>query len=565
MTISLGVIYLDGYFQDDDMVFSSKYFLFNKIFTDIVQISMNMLFMLDIDLIFIPILFDDNGFIDKISLEETFNLHPNVDQFIFSGTTIFVNILIENYFRYYPEKILYCVNSSQSGSDFNDNIIRLLPNDYGLNNFIANLYLRKNNFDLFYFTSSEYTKNDGIIQEGQLQINTTKKVIDDFLVEQNRQITTNPILFSLQNPEDFYNNMNINMAATDYYSLNYYTILDIPYVPNEKAINDLEFSSKYADGGTKVLNRISDKGIVSYNNGIITYSDKIIPQIEKFIAYLINFKFESSKKIVVYITYSEFPILLSKLSSRFTKKFMDTMSESLVFILSNIHNIEIYSWDLFNDPKTDTLWYNQGYTWYELLSNFEVKIHIPRVDQSMFHLYSLINDYLKNGVFLNTDVDLKLGNTSQPALEAVFNALQLIYHFNKNNINIRSYISSYFQNARLLQFNNNIVFNNNMDSIYGLYVATTYFFENEESIGTRNVSSNVKNANAFTFIKGDECRPVTTIIGRKDDSKITNICVRKISNCDGFAHRVPSSSLVLKNVCFRCLNELCKSFPKGGK
>ena len=204
MTISLGVIYLDGYFQDDDMVFSSKYFLFNKIFTDIVQISMNMLFMLDIDLIFIPILFDDNGFIDKISLEETFNLHPNVDQFIFSGTTIFVNILIENYFRYYPEKILYCVNSSQSGSDFNDNIIRLLPNDYGLNNFIANLYLRKNNFDLFYFTSSEYTKNDGIIQEGQLQINTTKKVIDDFLVEQNRQITTNPILFSLQNPEDFY-------------------------------------------------------------------------------------------------------------------------------------------------------------------------------------------------------------------------------------------------------------------------------------------------------------------------------------------------------------------------
>ena len=291
----------------------------------------------------------------------------------------------------------------------------------------------------------------------------------------------------------------------------------------------------------------------------------LIPQIEKFIAYLINFKFESSKKIVVYITYSEFPILLSKLSSRFTKKFMDTMSESLVFILSNIHNIEIYSWDLFNDPKTDTLWYNQGYTWYELLSNFEVKIHIPRVDQSMFHLYSLINDYLKNGVFLNTDVDLKLGNTSQPALEAVFNALQLIYHFNKNNINIRSYISSYFQNARLLQFNNNIVFNNNMDSIYGLYVATTYFFENEESIGTRNVSSNVKNANAFTFIKGDECRPVTTIIGRKDDSKITNICVRKISNCDGFAHRVPSSSLVLKNVCFRCLNELCKSFPKGGK
>jgi hypothetical protein len=237
------------------------------------------------------------------------------------------------------------------------------------------------------------------------------------------------------------------------------------------------------------------------------------------------------------------------------------MSESLIFVLSNIHNIDIYSWELFNDPKTDILWYNQGYTWYNILSNFNVKIHVPRVDQSMFHIYSLINNYLNNFIFNNPNIDLKLGSTSQPALEALFNALQLIYHFNKNNINIRSYISSYFQNAKLLQFNNNIVFNSNMDNIYGLYVATTYFFENEDSIGTRNPNrSTNRNPNLTTPVKNpkDECSAKILTISSRSAPNLRTFCSSETKPC-GIAY-VPKGMDKTKlnnSTCYRCLEEVC--------
>ena len=36
-----------------------------------------------------------------VSLENKLNEYPDLNQFIFSGTTVYTNILIDNYFRYF--------------------------------------------------------------------------------------------------------------------------------------------------------------------------------------------------------------------------------------------------------------------------------------------------------------------------------------------------------------------------------------------------------------------------------------------------------------------------------
>ena len=571
MTINLGIIHENIVSID------------NIIFIDIVMECANILSITDI--LFIPILIDfNNNNFNQANLEIIFNEYPECNQFIYAGKTPKLNMIIDEYFRYYPEKILYSVDSSRIGSDYNDNVFRLLPNDYGLINFIANIYLKNNNFDLFYFTGSFYTeKNEnGVIDyfiDNQGNIDTTQFVINEFLKSINKTIVYNPIPFSTNTLDDFNNTLKINMARNEYYTTNCYTVLNIPYVPNTNAIQDSEFYSEYYSIAPSLFFKVSDKAISSYNNGVITYSDnRYIPQIEKFISYLLNFNYTTSKKIVVFISYAEFPILLAKIASRFSIDFIETMKNNLVFILSTFHNRDEYTWDLFNNAKTNMLWYNNGYTWYKLLELFNVKIHFPRTDQSMFYLYLLLNEHLKT---IYSGYDFKLDKTAQPSIEAVFNALNLLYHFNKNNIDIRSYITSYFQNSKLLQFQNNLVLNSNMDSIYGVYVATTFFFEGETAIGSRIYNlieqQNIKELNNEqinsqltratvtnqTVKAQDQCKPVTTIIeiNSRPALKLA-LCERKLLTC-GSAIRTSKNDRLLKNTCYRCSAALCKTYTQA--
>jgi hypothetical protein len=578
MSIKLGIIYINGFYDPENIAISSNYYFINELFPYLVIECANILSINDIIFISIPITFDEN--LNQSYLESIFNQNPDCNHFIFSGTTIYLSMLINEYFRYYPEKIIYSVNSSQIGSDYNDNVFRLLPNDYGLNNFIANIYLKNKNFDLFFFTGSYYTQANGIISEGVEQISTSLSVINDFLKSIGKTMKPNPVPFLLNSLEDFNLNLRTYTSQADYYSTNYYTSLNIPYVPNSKALEDNEFYSQYYNSSPNLFYKVSDKAISSYNtnNGVITYSDNsIIPQIEKFISYLYNYDFTSEKSIVVYISYAEFPILLSKLASRFNVDTMKKMENTLVFILSNIHNRDEYTWDLFNSNKTNTLWYNNSYNWYNLLDLFNVKIHFPRCDQSMFYLYSLLNNYFLELI----EYDLKLDRTAQPGLEAVFNALNLVYHFNKNNINIRSFITSYFQNSKLLQFQNNMVFNSNMDSIYGVYVATTFFFEGETAIGSRNftlleqltnnelnIDQNINRqitrstASDQAFIKGDKCRPVTSVITKTSSSQLKLVLCERKRDC-GVATKTAKNDRLLKDTCYRCNAAVCKKVVKA--
>jgi len=180
-------------------------------------------------------------------------------------------------------------------------------------------------------------------------------------------------------------------------------------------------------------------------------------------------------------------------------------------------------------------------------------------------MYTLLNNALNDSIFSGTNIDLKLGNSSQPAIEAILNALQLIYHFNKNNIDIRSYISSYFQHSKLLQFQNNIVLNSNMDCVYGLYVATTYFYE--DSIGVKDMSRGPSSANStvLSVKPGDTCKPITAILNKTSSSAIISaLCFSKPTTC-GIAIKTPASALFLKNTCFRCSADLCNTLTKGCK
>jgi hypothetical protein len=575
MTIKLGVIYLEGFFDIDDMVFSSNYYFVNDIFPYLVMECANILSINDIEFISIPILFDEN--LNHTVLESIFGQYPNCNHFIFPGTTPSLSLLINEYFRYYPEKILYSVNSSQIGSDYNDNVFRLLPNDYGLNNFIANLYLKNKNFDLFFFTGSYYTQEKGIISEGNEQISNSISIINEFLKSIGKTMTTNPIQFSYNLLADFNINLNANITQNDYYNTNFYTALNIPYVPNTNAIEDSEFYSQYYLNSTTLFFRVSDRSISSYNNGVVSYADNtFIPQIEKFITYLLNFNFTKNKSIVVYISYAEFPILLSKLASRLSTQFMESIEDHLIFILSNIHNKDDYTWDLFNNNKTNTLWYNNGYKWYDLLKLFNVKIHFPRTDQSMFYLYSLINEHFLNLI----NYDLKLDKTAQPGIEAVFNALNLLYHFSKNNINIRSFITSFFQNSKLLQFQNNLVLNNNMDSVYGVYVATTFFFEGELAIGSRNfnlieqLNNNLNNSEQImrqvtrstassSNSRGCTASNATIIDVTSRPQLIQDLCLKKPKECGNAT--IAAKSYKIKNNCYKCSAKVCKLITRGGR
>ena len=604
----LGLIYNNGgdvNNSDDDTDKSIKekdYYMINSTFPYLVKECGNILTMNDIIYIDIPILLYSDSTKDEIEYDiaiaiQTYNLNnfddPNnfidCNQFIYSGETPFLSILIDIYFRYYPEKILYSINSAGTGSDYNDNVFRLVPNNYGLNNFIANIYLQNKNFDLFYFTANYYTTKGTILVGDGETITTTQSIINDFLKSIGKTMIPNPIAFPINTLVEFNLNLKKNMSLFEYDTVNYYTKFNIPYVINTDALNDTDFKEEYYDNDdtNSLFYRVSDKAISTSNNGVITYfDDKYIPQIEKFISYLLNFNYNSGKNIVVFIAYPEFPILLSKLASRFSTEFMENMMGSLVFILSNIHNKDTYSWDLFNNNKTDTLWYNNGYTWYSLLQKFNVKIHFPRTDQSMFYIYKLLNSYLKDYFREKYDIelDLKIDSTAQPAIEAIYNALNLVYHFHKNNINIRSYITSYFQNSKLLQFQNNLVFNSNMDNVFGVYVATTFFFEGQIAIGSRNFNlleqlrNNEKYNNEMqqrqmlratksssTVKSTDTCKPVKTTIDVKSSSNIISaLCFNEPKKC-GIALKTSKTSKFLKDTCYRCSNTICSLITKGGK
>ena len=52
-------------------------------------------------------------------------------------------------------------------------------------------------------------------------------------------------------------------------------------------------------------------------------------------------------------------------------------------IFTNTQNRDEFTSELFNDRRTDTLWYNNGKTWMDLLNLYNPIIFFPRFDQSI--------------------------------------------------------------------------------------------------------------------------------------------------------------------------------------
>ena len=123
-----------------------------------------------------------------------------------------------------------------------------------------------------------------------------------------------------------------------------------------------------------------------------------------------------------------------------------------------------------------------------------------------------------------------------------------------------------------------------MDNVFGVYVATTFFFEGQTAIGSRNFNlseqlyNNEKYNNEMlqrqmsratksssTVKPTDTCKPVKTTIDIKSSSAIISaLCFNEPKKC-GIALKTSKTSKFLKDTCYRCSNTICSLVTKGGK
>jgi hypothetical protein len=97
---------------------------------------------------------------------------------------------------------------------------------------------------------------------------------------------------------------------------------------------------------------------------------------------------------------------------------------------------------------------------------------------------------------------IDLSKSSQILLIPIYNAIQFLFHFFKNGININSFIFDYFSKSKLLRFGNNLIFDTNMDNIYDIVVGTTYF-NNNNIVLTKNITKNIVELNIYLSFNSD--------------------------------------------------------------
>ena len=533
--IPLGVIYLSN--PDTSGVSS---FNFNAYFPKVVDIALDQLSIDQFYIVKIPININISlSLINPIQLKyiaDTLKKYPYITYFVCSAPTTYIDYLFEAFFRYNHDKILLTTGSSQVGANYSDNVIRYLPNDNTLGSFLSTLYLNEYPFDLIYipgtFITYDDTTNKTIYTNlGFDAVKSSIEIINNFLqsvgksmepspYNPNNQptglpsvpskdpldpssIDIGPLLTSIanQSADTMIRQIALTLRSNaDYYTKNYYFSTNLQYVLNGNAINNKEWQAKY---GTK--SRICDWLVESNyliefkkvnGNVVPVYDNSRWSYLDMLCIYLAFFDYRKEKKIVIVMAQYQFPVFIAALNDRLpfilqklgsppenTKTIIEDFIANSSIILSNVNNSDEFTFTLFNDPQTYQLWYpNNPITWYELTNKYPLKMVIPRTDQSIFMLLDKMSRILnlrQNGKYYD------ISNSPQPLINALYNLLSMLLHFTENNIDLGQFILSYFLNTNLLQYGNNLLFDNNMDNQFNVTVSTSYFYSGTSVISRK--------------------------------------------------------------------------------
>ena len=509
-------------------------FINNPQFSTVANYNFNQYFVRILDII-LDQLSISNFYIVPIGLKLTTKESPeqtayintkllsysNITYFFCSLGTNYISILFESYFKYHHQQILLSTGSSQINANYQDNVFRFLQNDYPLFNFISNFYFKEPlSFDLIYIPG-EFINRLGPGKTdfyGFAEILSDTTIINDYLTTIGKQMIENPYVLTQQQPfmsrEQFVFQMRLTLSNPDYYSPgnNFFQTNIMQYAINTEVESNPKFKSKY-DANTlsiinwKIYNLWFDSQTQIPNFNRMSY-------IEILCIYIIFFDYTQTKDMVFIITNYNFPSFLSAVyyylgifSKLYNKPDVIAQFQTKArFILTNTNNLNEYTYNLFTDPQTDTLWYNTGKNWNDVLDYYSTRICIPRTDQSMYVLVEKMSRALNlrsQGKYF--DISL-----SPPILlTPIYNAVEFLFHFVQNEIELGPFILTYFFNSKLLQYGDNLVFNNYMDNIYGVIVLTT-FFDSGTSVINRGFINREFNREILTTGCVDQCAQTET-------------------------------------------------------
>lgn len=544
--IPLGVIYLSN--SEFNGVIN---FTVNQYFPRVVDTALTQLSLDDFYIIPIPVNINTsipNDITQLNRIKVILEGYPMITYFVFSGPTIYINIIFESFFRYNHDKILFCTNSSQIGADYSDNVVRTLPNDYTIGNFIANIFFNKPGqgyFDII-FLPGQFMNNGQTI--GYAGIESNIQIFYEFfeavgipgytmspnpynpngnpvtgLPSTTTVLSDGRILPNLGNPDNISrtecqnqisNTLNSSLNPS-YYTNNYYASLLMQFIQNDKTfplqnnpnLVDPTFIPTYPY--PEVINWVAMQAYAknlrydSITKKFVWDITAQMPYITYLIEYLINFDYTKDKNILLILAqyqfsaiqvylYYYFP-LISAFLGLTTEEYITIFQSKVRFILTNTNNRDEFTYQLFTDPRTFTLWKPSQYsleppepkTWFDLTNLMTTNIVIPRTEQTMFVLFNQMSQWLNLSI---SGKYYDFSNTTQPSIIALYNALTFLNHFVKNGQPVSEFILSYFINTNLLQFGNNILFNNKMDNIYDITVSTSYFYTGQ-SISNRSTTT----------------------------------------------------------------------------
>lgn len=536
----LGVLYFSNQEYSNVPNFNLNQYYPRVVDEALDQVSINTFYIVPI-----PIEIDINNPLSESSLaylKATLEQYDYITYFVCPFPTTYIDAIFEAYFRYNHSKILSTTNSSQIGANYADNVIRFLPNDYPTVNFWTNIYLKNSNaFDIVFLNGEFINTNDTL---GYDAVKSDLVIISEFLssigktMEPNPydpsaaitglpSITTDPAIGpQFDNPDgvtgdDVFTSIYNTLDSTqnpDYYTKNYYSSIKIQMAQNpidpETYPDYLKVMLEQFLKDYPYPETINWQAIVTYveniniTNGELTYDvnpDKL-GYLPYLLYYLSFFDYTKQKDIFLVLTQYQFPAILAAINYYIPlladafgiPNLVENVQTKVRFLLSNVNNIDEFNYQLFTDPRTDQIWqYDTGMTWYDILQAYTVRTIIPRGEQSSFALFDKMSQTLNltiNGQYYD------FGKTNQPLIYALYNSLSFMYHFVKNDVKVSDFILNYFLTTKLLNFGNNLIFDQYMDNIYDVSVDTTFFYGGSTIVNRSLTNRKVKSVSSKNLV-----------------------------------------------------------------
>lgn len=471
-------------------------YLINEYFLKVVDTMVQQLSINDILLVSIPInlpyslsTVDETA---KQTIYSTLSKYTDITYFICSFGSEQLEILQQVYFKYNKKITLLSTSSAKTSLKLHDNIVRFLPSDYTLVNFISNYIFNDTQYcyDCVFIGGSFYQLEGQPVFGNLPQISETIAVIEDYLHLTNRHIVKSPLITDNNNDlnvpslvDSIKNNLDVNLNP-NYYKSNFYSNYIIQYIQN--STNGYSTQQQHI-----IFNQwLNDYPVAEVTNWKV-FESYILPNmtidyskwaiIYHFMLYITFFDYSQKKKIILFMSNFQFPAFLSIVTYLIpifenifnkTELLLKFIKNSKI-IFTNTQNRDEFTSELFNDRRTDTLWYNNGKTWMDLLNLYNPMIFIPRFDQSINIFINKLS--LELNMYSSNNKYIDLSTSSPVFLIPIYNALQFVFHFYKNGLNINNYILNYFLKSNLLYFGNNLIFDENMDNVFNIIIGTSYF------------------------------------------------------------------------------------------